>query len=146
MATNNQLRLNPMKSMIRVLTLGAALLGMLAVAGCKTVSISSNQFIGGPLYAPSNPATVQILREPPTRPNVRLGEVTAEPSSDQVSVLEIETKMQQAAAKMGADAVVIVSDRNQVTGAYVTGGWYNRTVQTTTSRVVVGVAIKYVSQ
>ena len=44
---------------------------------------------------------------------------------------------------MGADAVVIVSDRTQVAGATITGPWYGRTIQQTTARVVVGVAIKY---
>jgi L-amino acid N-acyltransferase YncA len=80
---------------------------------------------------------------PPNRPNVRLGEVTAEPSSDSVPVQNIEAKLRQAAAQMGADAVVIVSDRTQVTGAMITGPWYGRTLQRTTARVIVGVAIKY---
>ncbi len=113
------------------------------LTGCNTVSVSSTQYIGGPIYAPSDPAQVQILRVPPNRPNVRLGEVTAAPSSDSVSVQQIEAKLRAAAAKMGADAVVIVADRTQVTGAIVTGPWYARTVQQTTGRVVVGVAIKY---
>jgi len=119
------------------------LVALVAVTGCRTVSVSSFQYVGGPTYAPSAPAQIQILRAPPTRPNIRLGEVRAEPSSDSVSVQQIEAKLREAAAKMGADAVVIVSDRNQVTGVFVTGPWYGRTVQQTTSRVVIGVAIKY---
>jgi hypothetical protein len=134
-----------MKTTVRYLTLLAAAALLFAVTGCNTVSISSNQYLGGPTYAPSDPAQIQILRTPPTRPHVRLGEVTAEPSSDGVSVQKIETALSAAAAKMGADAVVIVSDRTQVTGAMVTGPWYGRTVQETSSRVIVGVAIKYTS-
>ena len=129
--------------MFRLLNCLAVLVALLTATGCRTVSVSSMQYIGGPAYAPSDPAQIQILRTAPARPNIRLGEVTAVPSSDSVSVQQIETKLRQAAAKMGADAVVIVSDRNQVTGAFVTGPWYGRTIQQTTSRVVIGVAIKY---
>lgn len=132
-----------MKTPIRFRLLPLAAAALLAVTGCNTVSIRSNQYLGGPTYAPSDSAQIEILRSPPGRPNVRLGEVTAEPSSDKVSVEKIEASLRTAAAKMGADAVVIVSDRTQVTGAIVTGPWYGRTVQQTTGRVIVGVAIKY---
>jgi len=132
-----------MKTTLRLLTSFAVVTALFAVTGCNTVSTSSTQYVGGPIYAPSNPAQIQILRTPPTRPNIRLGEVTAEPSSDSVPVQKIEASLRNAAAKMGADAVVIVSDRTQVTGAIVTGPWFGRTVQQTTGRVVGGVAIKY---
>jgi hypothetical protein len=132
-----------MKTASRLFAALAGLVVLLAVSGCKTVSITSNQYIGGPQYAPSNPADIQILRTPPTRPHVRLGEVRAEPSSDSVGVQQIEESMRKAAAKMGADAIVIVYDQTQVTGAMVTGPWYGRTIQRTVGRVVVGVAIKY---
>lgn len=115
------------------------------LTGCDTVSVSSTQYIGGPIYAPSNPAQVQILRIMPNRTHARLGEVTAQPSSQDVGVQKIDAALRKAAAKMGADAVVIVSDRTQVTGAIVTGPWYARTVQQTTGRVIVGVAIKYIT-
>jgi hypothetical protein len=129
-----------MKNIFITLAVAATLL---LATGCNTVSISSNQFIGGPIYPPSNPALIEILRTPPTRPHVRLGEVRAEPSSDSVSVQQIETSLRKAAAKMGADAVVIVYDRTQITGAFVTGPWYGRSLQTIQGRVIVGVAIKY---
>jgi hypothetical protein len=101
------------------------------------------QYVGGPTFAPTDPASIEILRTPPSRANVRLGEVTAEPSSESVPVTEIEAALRSSAAKMGANAVVIVSDRTQVTGAMVTGPWYGRSLQETTARVVVGVAIRY---
>jgi hypothetical protein len=133
-----------MKKTLRYfMPLVVALVALLGTTGCKTVAISSMQYIGGPTYAPTDPASIQILRVAPTRPNVRLGEVTAEPSSESVPVTEIEAALRNAAAKMGANAVVIVSDRTQVTGAMVTGPWYGRSLQETTARVVVGVAIRY---
>ena len=132
-----------MKTIWRYLSSFAAVAALLLVTGCNTVSISSNQYIGGPQFAPSNPANIQILREPPLRPHVRLGEVRAEPSSESVGVPKIEQALRDAAAKMGADAIVIVCDQTQVTGAMVTGPWYGRTIQQTTGRVIIGVAIKY---
>jgi hypothetical protein len=132
-----------MKTTLRYFASFAAAAALFLVAGCNTVSTSNTQYLGGPIYAPSDPAQIQILRATPSRPNVRLGEVTAEPSGDNVSVQKIEASLRKAAAKMGADAVVIVSDKTQVTGAMITGPWYGRTIQQTTARVVVGVAIKY---
>jgi len=132
-----------MKTIWRDLSFFAVAAALLLVTGCNTVSISSNQYIGGPQFAPSNAADIQILREPPTRPHVRLGEVRAEPSSESVSVPKIEQALRNAAAKMGADAIVIVCDQTQITGAIITGPWYGRTIQQTTGRVIIGVAIKF---
>jgi hypothetical protein len=132
-----------MKTTIRLLLSFAATAALFLVTGCNTVSVNSNQYLGVQTYPPSNPAQIQILRREPTRSHVQLGEVRAEPSSDSVGAQKIETSMRDAAAKMGADAIVIVFDRTEVTGAMVTGPWYGRSVQTITGRVIVGVAIKY---
>ncbi len=120
-----------------------ALLGLVALTGCKTVSTSSHQFLGGPTYPPTAPAQVQILRTEPTRAHVQLGQVQAQPSSSSVANPQIEQALQKVAAKMGADAVVIVQDTTQVTGAFVTGPLWARSVNQVTGRVITGVAIKY---
>jgi hypothetical protein len=121
-----------------------SLAAMVALAaGCNTVSVTSNQSIAAPTYPPTDPTSVQILQSPPTAPNVRLGEVTAQLQGNPTKEM-IRTKLQGAAATMGANAVVIVSDREQVLGAYVTGPWYSRQIQQDTARVIVGVAIRYV--
>ena len=132
-----------MKTNIPYLTVFTAVVALVALTGCNTVSTSIKQDIGGPTYPPSDPAQVQILRTAPTRPHVRLGEVTVQPSSDSVPVTEIEAALQKAAAKMGADAAVVVYDKTQTTGAYVTGPWWGRQVQTIQGRVIIAVAIKY---
>jgi len=132
-----------MKTALRCLASFAAIVILFAVTGCNTVSISSNQYIGVQMYPPSTPAQIQILRKEPARPHVQLGEVRAEPSSETVPVRNIEESLRNAAAKMGADAIVIVFDRTEVTGAMITGPWYGRSVQQIVGRVVVGVAIKY---
>ena len=132
-----------MKTKIPYLTLFTALVGLFALTGCNTVSTSQTQDIGGPKFPSSNPALVQILRTQPTRAHVRLGEVRAEPSSDSVPVADIEAALCKAAAKMGADAAVVVYDRTQTTGAYVMGPWWGRSVQTVQGRVIIAVAIKF---
>lgn len=132
-----------MKTLVRCLTSLAAVATLVALTGCNTISMQTNQYIGLPMYPPTDPATVQIMRVEPTKPNVRLGEITCEPSSMNTPVPKIEAKLQQAAAKLGANAVVIVVDRTQNMGAVVTGGWYNRQVSPVIGRVIVGVAIRY---
>jgi hypothetical protein len=133
-----------MKTTIRYLTLIAAAAATLwLTTGCNTVSISAKQDLGLPTYPPTDPAKVQILRTPPTHAHVRLGEITAEPSSESVPVTEIEAALRKAAAKMGADAAVVVYDKTQVTGTFVSGPWWGRSVETLQGRVIVAVAIKY---
>jgi hypothetical protein len=60
-----------------------------------------------------------------------------------VSAAKIEAALQKAAAKLGADAAVVVYDQTQVTGAFVTGPWYGRSIQQIQGRVVIAVAIRY---
>ena len=132
-----------MKRRIQYIIPLAALTGLMAVTGCQTVSTSSRQFLGGPTFPPTDPLQVQILRTEPTRPHVQLGQVQAEPSSDSLPNQQIEQALQKAAAKMGADAVVIVADRTQIMGAVVSGPLWARSVQNISGRVIVGVAIHY---
>jgi hypothetical protein len=100
--------------------------------------------VGAPHQLPSDPAAVTILRTEPTRPHDRLGEVLVDASTDPAPpIAKVEEKLRQEAAKLGADAVVVVYDRVQPTAVYVTGGWWTRNVQTVTGRKLIGVAIKY---
>ncbi|MGC4075020.1 MAG: hypothetical protein QM760_21475 [Nibricoccus sp.] len=55
----------------------------------------------------------------------------------------MEDKLRSEGAKLGADAVVIVYDRVQPIGAWVTGGYWNRSVDVEKGQRIVGVAIKY---
>jgi hypothetical protein len=49
------------------------------------------------------------LRSEPTRPNDRLGEIMIDASTDPAPPLtEVEAKLRKEAAKLGADAVVVV--------------------------------------
>lgn len=131
--------MQPIKHLLTAVA-GAGLLALLT--GCSTVSIQSTSYLGTPNYPPTDPVSVEILQTAPTKPHVRLGEITAEPSGSPTKQ-EIQQKLQVAAAKMGANAVVIVSDRTQIMGAAVVGGWYDREVVQETGRVIVAVAIRY---
>jgi len=132
-----------MKDTIRNLTLITAVAALFVGAGCNTISTNSTQYVGGPKFPPSDPANVQILRTMPTRPHVQLGEIRAEPASTSTDVVKIETALREQAAKLGADAAVVVVDHVQTTGAMVVGGFLNRSVEPIQGRVIVAVAIKY---
>ena len=121
----------------------AVLAGLVALTGCKTVSTKSHQYLGVQTLPASDPAQVQILREMPARPHEKLGEIEAQPSSNGVGNQEIEQALQKAAAKLGANAVVIVADHNQVVGATVTGPLWAQSVNPVSARVIIGVAIRY---
>lgn len=132
-----------MKLTLRAFALATAVLALFVLTGCNTVYTTRTQDIGGPKFPPSDPAQVQILRVAPTRPHVRLGEIRAEPANENVDVTKIEAALRQQGAQLGADAVVVVYDHTQVTGAVVVGPWYGRSVQPIQGRVIVAVAIKY---
>jgi hypothetical protein len=114
------------------------------LAACATVDATSTQYVGAPHPPPTDPANVAILRAEPGRPHDRLGEVVVDASTEPPPpIADVEAKMRAEAAKLGADAVVIVLDRVVPTGVYVSGPWWGRSVDTVTGRKIVGVAIKY---
>jgi hypothetical protein len=131
----------------RLTTLLRGLL-LLVVAGvlvsCATIDATTTQYVGAPHFPPSNPATVEILRSEPIRPHERLGEIVVDASTEPAPpIAEVEDKLRAEAAKLGADAVVVVLDRVQPVGAFVSGPWFGRDVDVIKGRKVVGVAIKY---
>ena len=127
------------QSLLTILVL-SCFVGVLAA--CATVDGKSMPYIGGPRPPPTDPAHVAIVREPPTQANDQLGEVIVDASTQPAPPIEqIEDKLRTEAAKLGADAVVIVLDRIQPVGFYVYGPWGG--VDPVFGRRVVGVAIKY---
>lgn len=121
------------------------LLGLVAVlVSCSSVSVTTMPYVGAPRFPASDPAGVEILRTEPPRPHERLGEVEVDASTEPAPpIAEVEQKLRAEAAKMGADAVVVVHDRIQPVGAFVAGPWWGRDVDVITGRKLVGVAIKY---
>lgn len=115
-----------------------------ALISCASVDAVTTPYVGAPHFAPGDAAAVQIVRAEPKRPHDRLGEIVVDASVDPAPpIVEVESKLRSEAAKLGADAVVVVLDRVQPAGAYVTGPWWGRSVETVMGRKVVGIAIKY---
>ena len=114
----------------------------MALAGCSFVSTRLQPYLGGPTFPPTDPARVEILRAEPARNHIRLGEVFAEPSGEP-TVAQYEAALREGAAKMGAEAVVVVYDRLQVIGTMVSGPWWAPSASPIVGRVVVGLAIRY---
>jgi hypothetical protein len=126
-------------------TRGALLVSIVcALTSCASVSVTTMPYVGAPHFPPSDPAAVEILRTEPARPHERLGEIEVDASTEPAPpIAEVEDKLRAEAAKMGADAVVVVHDRIQPVGAYVSGPWWGRDVDVIEGRKLVGVAIKY---
>jgi hypothetical protein len=92
-----------------------------------------------PVFAPTDPARIDLLRREPRRDHVRLGEVWIRPSWH-MDRLYVEGILREKAARMGADALVIVADRYFREGT-VFSYWHGpRPVY---ERQIVGIAIRY---
>jgi len=114
------------------------------LVSCASIDSHSTQYVGAPHPPPADPAWVEILRATPTRPHDRIGEVKVNASTSPAPpVTDVEKRLRKEAAKIGADAVVVVYDRIQPVGAYVSGSWWGGSVSPISGRVLIGVAIKY---
>jgi hypothetical protein len=135
-----------MKGAAGMVVLRAWLLAALAcgLVSCASMDSRTMQYIGSPIYPPTDPATVQILRTTPTQPHDQLGEIRIDATTDPAPSIEaVEARLRKDAARLGADAVVVVYDRIQRVGSYVSGGYWYRTVYPVIGRRLIGVAIKY---
>jgi hypothetical protein len=125
-----------------LLPAAAAVLSAIGLSGCASVNAESQRYIGAPQFAPTNPASVEILRREPRRPHVQLGEVILSPSGDP-DVSDLEKGIREEAAKMGADAAVLVYDKTKRVGTVYSGPWWVRSATPIFGRKIVAVAIRY---
>jgi hypothetical protein len=82
-----------------------------ALAGCSTYQAHSNMETP---YAATNASHVQILYSPPQRPYTSIGIVSAnryKPGWTDPTVSDAIPQLQAAGAQIGADAVIVRSDR-----------------------------------
>jgi hypothetical protein len=126
----------------RIGAVARLVLATVGLSACSTVSVSSMRYVGVPEFAPTDPATVEILRREPRRPHEKLGEVYLEPSGHP-SVAEMEQAIRTEAAKLGADAAVLVYDRTKRIGTVYQGPWWARSSHAVYGRWIVAVAIHY---
>ena len=127
---------------IRVIFVAALLALVAGTVACSSVDVSSQRYMGAPVFAPTRPETVEILRKAPHRPHEKLGEVIISPSGNP-PVPEMEAALRDEAAKMGADAAVLVYDKTKRVGTIVEGPWWDRRAFPVYGRKIVAVAIKY---
>ncbi len=120
----------------------ALLLATMAVTACTTISVSSTRYLGVPQFAPTDPNSVEILRREPRRGAIRLGEVFLEPSG-KPTVAAMEQALRVEAAKLGANAAVLVFDKFRRVGTVVQGPWWSRSSYPVYGRKIVAVAIRY---
>ena len=99
-----------------------ALMALGAVCARVQVVATSDRSIGAPIYPPTDPARVQILRETPLQPYEMLGEIHIEPSGGFPPREKIEAELRKEGARFGADAVLIIYDRTQPSGKSYAGG------------------------
>ncbi len=123
--------------------MGIVAMAALALAGCASVTVQTHAYLGVPNYPPTTPAQVQIVTQQPKQPHERLGEIIlsgeGNPSRD-----TLEKKLKEEAAKLGANAVVIIYDKTHVFPiVYVDWYWGPSGVSEEMHREVVGMAIRY---
>ena len=114
---------------------------LLLLPACSGIKVESKLYPGVPTYLPISPESVEILRSPPLGPYQRMGEIHIQPQGTP-SQKEILKKFKKAAAKMGADAVVLVADKSMLVGGPVAGPeWWNAELSPGSDRIIVGIAI-----
>src|SRR5687768_12555474 len=81
------------------------------LASCAYVEATTTQYVGVPRFPQVEPAAVQVLPAEPAQRHDRLGEVLLDISLDPApTVAEIEQRLREEAAKMGANAVYVIRD------------------------------------
>lgn len=92
-----------------------------------------------PQFAPTYPENVSLLRHEPRGDHIRLGEVWIRPTP-RMDRFYVEGVLREKAARMGADALVIVADRFFRDGVVFN---YWRGPRSVYRRQIVGIAIRY---
>ena len=114
------------------------------VSCTTTLESTTTPYVTAPPLAPSDPQAVKIVRTEPLEPHERLGEVMVDMSITMPPPIEqVEAKLAEESARLGANAVVVVVDRVKPSDGYVTGVYWGRPMETVTGRKTIGVAIKY---
>jgi hypothetical protein len=84
---------------------------LVSLVSCAYVEATSTQYVGVPRFPPVEPGTVQVLPSEPAQRHDRIGEVLLDISVDPAPpVADIEQRLREEAAKMGANAVYVIRD------------------------------------
>jgi hypothetical protein len=103
-------------------------------------------FPGARHYPPMSPASVDLLRNEPSRPHEALAEIRMDPPA-RMSRFEVERRLREKAAAIGADALIIEVDTVYHERVWVGPyrAYRGRRVHRTVVRdhIIVAVAIRY---
>jgi hypothetical protein len=121
------------------------LLAAVALAACGGVSATTRMYPDAPTFAPTDASAVEVLRNEPAIPYIRLGEITlslkGNPSQDALS-----KALQKQGAEMGATAVLLVFDGSNSMGVMYSGPLWTPPPpdpMMADQPVLVGVALRY---
>lgn len=119
----------------------------LIISGCATVSTYKVQYLGIERYPQSDWKQIVILTEFPQQRYQKLGEIVANVSIEPEPAAEkIEKAIKIRAAELGADAVVLIKDRIEPIGMWLSGPRWGHVASPIYGRIIVGVAIKYLEE
>ena len=129
---------------LRAVTAIFATAVLIVAGGCAGTNVSTVRYANVPDFPPTEPDRVQILRSEPARPHQQLAELTVDaPANTAPAAHQVEERLRTAAARLGADAVVLVVDPLQPPGAVASRTWWGAPANPVTGRGVIGVAIRY---
>jgi hypothetical protein len=124
-----------------------------SVTSCSTIGARTTPYATAPQLPSTSPYHVKILRDQPPGPYQELGTIVVDgPTEPMPPPEKFEEALKQKAADLGADAVLVVSDRVQADGLvgdlppsdyYLVGEYWTRSIETISGRQIVAVAIKY---
>ncbi len=81
------------------------------LASCAFVDATTTQYVGVPRFPPTEASSVQVLNAEPMKTHDRLGEILLDISVDPAPPVEdVEARLREEGAKMGAHAVFVVRD------------------------------------
>jgi hypothetical protein len=121
--------------------LGMLILAVLVVGTAACYRPYGHHFYpDSPRFAPTDPARVELLRRDPKRPHIRIGEVWIRPDP-MMGRAYVEGMLAEQAARMGADAVVIVVDKYFREPVYRYSYYHGPMAYQ--ERQIVGVAIRF---
>ena len=112
-------------------------------AACHRIAVEVKPAPGAKHYAPTDMSNVDLLRTPPQSKYVSLGEIVVRPG-ERLTDLQLDRKLREEAAQLGANAALIISDRSYAVAGAPRGGFANTYQSLSTNvRVVTAQAIRY---
>src|SRR5262245_38442858 len=117
------------------------LAGAILLSGCTSIQEQTQPYVGVPKYPPTTPESVRILAEEPRQPKDRLGEIILTIDGNPTRE-ELETRLKEAAARLGADATFVVYDRTHIFPVVYYDYWSPPWVTTDPRRIIIAVATK----